>query len=309
MEQTQEKPVADVTDEQLAELIARNSELQKVEMLDGGVQPDYIILAKNNTKALDPTNADLYIENLKVGDFFIQKDKVVLGRDLKVVPLMFLTVYNEKDGPGNDAKFLGKWTQEQAGRFPLAEGSYFDRQMPNGHILTPTNWVVVELSGHPEVKFAVVSYKSTGSRIWKAWKEDVRKRSGSSATLVYKLYPISCQNSKGKWLDIQFEYAGSLLEKSKAMAVHCLQKSNELRQMYSDNLLIESHGENECTALPPPQARPNGFEEDLKPAKPVEDAPKPAGNPKRTGNVNNPDDFEVDDYPAVSDDDLDDFGF
>ena len=135
-------------------------------------------------------------------------------------------------------------------QFPLVEGSYFDRQLPNGHILTPSNWVVVEVIGHREIKLAVIAYKSTGSRIWKNWKEDVRKRSGASATLVYKVFADTYENTKGKWLDTNYAFAGNLLEKDRNEAVFCLQKSNELREAYSKQLLIQKHNLDALMATP-----------------------------------------------------------
>lgn len=250
MEQTEEKTVTEVTDEQLAQLVAQNSRLQEQEMADGGIQPDYILLAKTGTKALNPLEKDLYVEGLAIGDFFIQKDKVKLGNELMVVPLMFLTVYNEMESKSRDSRFLGKWTQEQALQFPLAEGSYFDRQLPNGHILTPSHWVAVEVLGHRDIKFAVIAYKSTGSRIWKSWKEDVRKRSGASATLVYRLFADQYESTKGKWLDINYAFDHNLLEKDRNEAVYCLQKSNEMREAYGKNLLIQKHNLEAITAKP-----------------------------------------------------------
>ena len=248
--QTEEKTVTEVTDEQLAQLVAQNSRLQEQEMADGGIQPDYILLAKTGTKALNPLEKDLYVEGLAIGDFFIQKDKVKLGSELKVIPLMFLTVYNEMESKSRDSRFLGKWTQEQALQFPLAEGSYFDRQLPNGHILTPSHWVAVEVLGHRDIKFAVIAYKSTGSRIWKSWKEDVRKRSGASATLVYRLFADQYESTKGKWLDINYAFDHNLLEKDRNEAVYCLLKSNEMREAYGKNLLIQKHNLEAITAKP-----------------------------------------------------------
>lgn len=257
--QVTENAVAEVTDEELAQLVAQNSKLQEQEMSDGGVQPDYILLAKTGTKALNPMEKELYVEGLSMGQFFIQKDKINLGKELKVVPLMFITVYNETESLSRDTKFLGKWTAEQATQFPLVDGSYYDRQLPNGHILTPSHWVVVEVLGHRDIEFAVVAYKRTGSRIWKAWKDDARKRSGSSATLVYKLFADQYESSKGSWLDINFAFDGNLLEKDKAEAVYCLKKSNELREAYTKHLLIGNHN---VSALSAPKSAPQIEDDD-----------------------------------------------
>lgn len=255
MEQTNEKAVAQVTDEQLAELVVQNSKLQEQEMAGDGIQADFIILAKTGTKALNPTEKE-YIEGLSIGQFFLQTEKKILGKELEVVPLMFITVYSEVEkAAGAKDKYLGKWSQEQALQFPLAEGSYFDRQLPNGHILTPSNWVVVEVIGHREIKLAVIAYKSTGSRIWKSWKEDVRKRSGASATLVYKVFADSYENTKGKWLDTNYAFAGNLLEKDRNEAVFCLKKSNELREAYNKQLLIQKHNLDALVSSPRAVAR------------------------------------------------------
>jgi hypothetical protein len=88
---------------------------------------------------------------------YIQKDKLNLGAELKVVPLAFITLYNEKAGTDKDSQFFGTWNKEQAVTFPLADGSNFNRQLPNGHILVPVNWVMVEVLGHPELENAVIA--------------------------------------------------------------------------------------------------------------------------------------------------------
>lgn len=239
-------------DNELASLMAENEKLQVKEMMgDGdGVQPDYIVLAKSGTRALKRSEKDLYIEGLHIGDFFIQKEKKVLGNVLHVVPLMFLKVYNEMDGVSKDARFFGKWSSEQASQYPLVEGSYFDRQLPNGHILKPTNWVVVKVKEAPDLKFPVIAYKSTGNRIWKAWKDDVKKRSGSSATLLYTVQEEACSNADYDWTDIGFEYSANLLEseEGKKLAVQSLRESNDMRKAYEQGLLIGKHSEAKVAA-------------------------------------------------------------
>ena len=231
------KEIANV-DEELALLMAKSEKLQQNENAGDSVKADYILLAKTGSKALKPKEKELYIDGLKVGDFYIQKDKLNLGNELKVVPLAFITVYNETDGTGLGANFFGMWNKEQAMEYPLADGSYFDRQLPNGHILTPSNWVMVEILGHREIENAVIAYKRTGSRIWKAWKEDAKARSGSSATLVYKIFEDEYSNDKNEWTDINFEFEGSLLEEDKAEALFCLKKSNSIRESYERHTLI-----------------------------------------------------------------------
>ena len=238
--QTEGKEVA-VSDEELAGLVATSSKLQEKENAGDGVKADYLLLAKPATKAVSKANKDLYIEGLSIGDIFIQKDKIILGKELKVVPLAFITLYQEKDSDSTDAKFFGVWNKEQAVQFPVADGSYFNRQLPNGHVLCPVNWVMVTVIGHHEIENAVIAFKSTGSRIWKKWKEDAKGRSSSSATLVYKIFEEAYNNDKFNWTDFGFEYVESLLETDKAEAVYCLKKSNAIRESYEKATLIGNH--------------------------------------------------------------------
>lgn len=238
--QTEGKEVA-VSEEELAGLVATSSKLQEKENAGDGVKADYLLLAKPATKAVSKANKDLYIEGLSIGDIFIQKDKIILGKELKVVPLAFITLYQEKDSDSTDARFFGVWNKEQAVQFPVADGSYFNRQLPNGHILCPVNWVMVNVIGHHEIENAVIAFKSTGSRIWKKWKEDAKGRSSSSATLVYKIFEEAYSNDKFNWTDFGFEFVESLLETDKAEAVYSLKKSNAIREAYEKATLIGNH--------------------------------------------------------------------
>ena len=193
---------------------------------------------------------ELYIEGLKKGEIYIQKDKINLGDELRVVPLAFITLYNEFEGSGKDAKFVGRWNKEQATSYPLVEGNNFNRQLPNGHVLVPVNWVMVEILGHKEIENAVISFKSTGSRIWRKWKEDAKNRSQSSATLIYRIFEEDYENDEYEWTDFGFEHDGSLLEEDKNMAVYCLKKSNAIRESYEKNTLIGNHNTQSITQKP-----------------------------------------------------------
>lgn len=234
------------SEEELAGLLAQNQKLQEKENEGARIEADYLILAKTGTKALQRSQKDKYIQGLQIGDIFLQKDKKILGTEVKVVPLAFITLYLEKESAAQEAKFFGMWNKEQAVTFPVAEGSYFNRQLPNGHILVPVNWVCVTVIGHHEIENAVIAFKSTGSRIWKKFKEDAKSRSGSSATLVYKIFEEAYTNGKFEWTDFGFEFVGSLLETDKEEAVYCLRKSNAIREAYENATLVGNH---DVTAL------------------------------------------------------------
>lgn len=252
MEQTKEVSKEKNIDEELAALMAENEKLQAKENAGDPVRADYILLAKHGSKALMKSQKDLYIEGLKEGQFYIQSSKKILGDRLRVAPLAFITIYNEYDGED----FKGTWNKEQAMTYPTADGSYYDRQLPNGHILRPTNWVMVEIIGHSEgdeerIENAVIAYKKTGSKIWKEWKNDAKARSGSSATLAYDIFAETYSNDKNEWLDINFKFAGSLIEKNKERALFCLKKSNFIRESYEKHVLIADHDTARLTAASP----------------------------------------------------------
>ena len=246
------KEITTVSDDELALALEQSKKLQEKENEGDGVKADYLLLAKSGSKALKRSEKDLYIEGLAIGDIYIQKDKLNLGADLKVVPLAFITLYNEKEDASKDAKFYGTWNKEQAVQFDLVEGNNFNRQLPNGHILVPVNWVMVNVIGHPEIENAVIAFKSTGSRIWRKWKEDAKNRSSSSATLVYSIFEESYNNDKFDWTDFGFEYVESLLEKeeNKKIALDCLKKSNAIRESYERRTLIGNHDTQAITAKP-----------------------------------------------------------
>lgn len=251
MENVENKEITQVNESELAGLLAQNQKLQEKENAGEGIKADYLILAKTGTKALQRSQKDLYIPGLQIGDIFLQKDKKVLGAEVKVVPLAFITLYQEKESAAQDAKFFGMWNKEQAVTFPVADGSYFNRQLPNGHILVPVNWVCVTVIGHHEIENAVIAFKSTGARIWKKFKEDAKSRSGSSATLVYKIFEEAYSNDKFDWTDFGFEFVESLLETDKEEAVYCLRKSNAIREAYEKATLVGNHDVSALTAKKP----------------------------------------------------------
>ena len=99
--QSEGKEVTTVTDDEIAGLVAQNSKWQEKENAGEGIKAEYLLLAKTSTKALQRSQKDLYIQGLQIGDIFIQKDKLNLGTELKVVPLAFITLYQEKENAVN----------------------------------------------------------------------------------------------------------------------------------------------------------------------------------------------------------------
>ena len=226
---------------ELEALLKQAETLQKQSQEEEGVQATYLLLAKSGSKALKKSEKDLYIQDLKVGDIYIQKTKKNLGDTVRVVPLAFISLYNEKDGTGKDAKFYGTWSKQDALQFPPCDGVAFNRQLPNGHILVPVNWVCVYLPDFPEIENAVVAFKSTGIRIWRDWRKDAQENSTACATLVYNLCEEVYGNDDYDWTDFSFKLEGSLLESDKLTALKTLKKSNEIQEAVQSNTFAPKH--------------------------------------------------------------------
>ena len=231
-------------DKELQALLAENEALQKQEMQGDGMQFDQIKLAKQGTRALVKANKDEYIQGLSIGDFYLYKAKKVLGAALSVVPLQFVSLYTEHEVDGTGIKQIscGIWTYEDGQKCPECVGSFYNRQLPNGHVLTPEVWVVASVVGADVDEPVSIRYKATGIKIVKKWKEDVRRRGGSSATMIYSLTEESYANNKGNtWTDISFAYTGSFVEQDKSAAIAALKLSTDLRKAYSQGMMIAPH--------------------------------------------------------------------
>ena len=75
---------------ELEALLKQAETLQKQSQEEEGVQATYLLLAKSGSKALKKSEKDLYIQDLKFGDIYIQKTKKNLGDTVIVVPLAFI---------------------------------------------------------------------------------------------------------------------------------------------------------------------------------------------------------------------------
>lgn len=217
---------------ELQALLAQNKELSANEG-NGGVKADYILLAKPNCQAMKKTS-DMYIEGLKIGDFYckVGDKRVNLGDKIEVIPLAFLSLFQEKESTERDAQYFGIWSKEQALEYPMDE--HYNRTLPNGHILMPVYWVVVEVIGHKEIERGVIVFKSTGGKIFRKWQNDSMSRADASAIQVYEVTEHTYQNDKYDWTDYGFEYKGSLLDKGleNEELIRIVVKSNDIRAAY-----------------------------------------------------------------------------
>lgn len=196
---------------------------------ESGANVSFISLCQKTAHALTEDDK-LYIDGIKVKDFYIQSKKLVLGRKLKVVPLAFISMYNEITSD-KVPKFLGIWHKDDALGYDLAVGSFFNRQLPSGNLLQPVTWVPVYLPDFPDIKNAVVTFKSTGQKVAKAWRKDTEAEAKSACELIYILSAAAQKNDEGDWIEVAYELEGRVYDIDKAGNI------TEVNEDYAEDVL------------------------------------------------------------------------
>ena len=198
--ETKNEVATTMSSAQAAALVASVGKGDRESRNAGGISVNFISLAQALTKAVDEDNAELHIDGLKVKDFFIQQKKINLGRKLRVVPLRFVSVFNEVSSLKQDAKFIAVWRKKDADRYDLAPGSFFDRETPQGTYLRPATWMLVYLPDFPEIENPVITFKSTGQRTVKDIKKAIESNGtkGISCSLELELQAKSVEDKGNK---------------------------------------------------------------------------------------------------------------
>ena len=206
-------------DEELASLEASAKRVD--DMNDTGVNVSFISLASESCQALDEDNEAMYIDGLKKGEFYIQSKKANLGKDLRVIPLAFISVYNHYSDNGPAPRFIGTVSKADGDRLPVLDFTFASgkknfsvRDCGDGSVLKPSYWVPVLLPDYPDIKDGVVTFKSTGNAVCKEWKKDVKAQGGLTASHVYVLgyQKVTSQANPKGWLLIKPVFDHNLSE-------------------------------------------------------------------------------------------------
>lgn len=173
---------------------------------DFGSNTLFLSLCQSGARALKEEYDDLYMPELKPRDFYIQSRKIILGKKLRVVPVLFLSVYNElapAKTPKGLPKFVGVWHKDDAAPYDLKFGSYFDKELPNGNILQPVTWVICYLPAHPELENVVLTFKSTAQKVARAWRKDLDANGYKSHEAVCVLSSkVETNDSDQSWYQV-----------------------------------------------------------------------------------------------------------
>ena len=186
--------------DELSALALANKEMEDVERAKSGSQNSFIALVNVLSKALDKNHTS-YIKGLKPLDYAIVSKKLRLGPELDATILGMFKLYaqiakkeKEKDMP----KTIGFWMPEDAAQFPMAPGSPFDRQLPDGSTLQPVHWVFVYLHDFPDVDDGLIAFRSVGNSIY----ADLQKLVKAESSVVTELrFKISNQDKYNKEYD------------------------------------------------------------------------------------------------------------
>jgi hypothetical protein len=191
--------------------------------ISGAANVSFVSLASQSVQAVDATS-ELYIKGLKSGEYYIQSRHLILGSNVKVIPLAFIQVYNHYDSlakPGHQPKFLGTVSKPDGDKLPLAQfmfpsgkKNFSVHRCPDATFLQPAFWVPVYMPDFPEILDAVVTFKSSGNPNAKAWRKANKSRPGAVASHMYTLgwEKLKSDNNPKGWTVPKAEFVCDLID-------------------------------------------------------------------------------------------------
>ena len=245
MAKSKTNDVTELTKEEQAALdalLGKAKDLEDEARAENGGNITYVSLAQKLTKAIDEDNAEMYIKGLQAKDFFIQSKKLKLGKNLRVIVLSFMDIYNEMAQDTKTKrfdKFVGIWHKEDAMNCPADPDNNFNRVTPRATKLIPVKWVAVLLPDFPELGVCIITFKSTGNIIARNWKKLVESSSDLSADLVFNLTSELIKKDDNSWYAIKPELEGNTKEIVGAKAYFdAVKASIEVREQYNKGNLV-----------------------------------------------------------------------
>jgi hypothetical protein len=189
--------------DELSSLALAGKELEDEQRAQTGSQSSFITLVKSNGQVLDKNNP-AYMKGVKPLEYVITNKKLKLGAKLDVTILGMFKVYAEVKKGATDKEMpqtVGFWMPEQAVQFDIAEGSLFDRGLPNGNVLQPVHWVFVYLHDFPEVEDGIIAFRSVGNKYYTELQKTVKAESAVCTELRFEVSHLEVYNEKYKKTD------------------------------------------------------------------------------------------------------------
>ena len=239
------KKEALVADDDFLSLIDENEKLAAQD--SDGLNVSFISIEKDKCSALDDADEKNYIPDLKLKQLYVHKDKKVLGSTVKAIPLAFFSLFAEYENEAKSPKYFGPWQYEEGMQFDLVDGSFYDRQLPNGNILKPIIWVPVLLPDFPDMNKPILSAKVTTNAIFRAWKKEIVGMDAVPPQCLYTVKATKIKKDKNDWIDYDFTFDSFTYEKKDGKAVinspfagQALELAKTYKTMYAEGTLIPS---------------------------------------------------------------------
>lgn len=193
----------------LGAMVAQAAQLEAGVRAQSGTSLTWITVVDPSSNVLVKEDK-AYIPGAKMRDFVISSKKLILGEEFTATVLGMFKVYAEVQPSavkGEMAKTVGYWHPDDAEMVPLQ--GYFDRPLGNGHVLQPVHWVFLYLHDHPEMEGVVLSFRSTGNKVY----SQIEKLVKASSTIAPELrFKIGSQGIKAEAYNRTYYYPEFKLE-------------------------------------------------------------------------------------------------
>lgn len=222
---------------------------------------NYLSLCQSNTKAKKKAFPDTYIKELSDGQFFIQSKKLVLGEEVRFVPLAFFQIYQEYQTDPQvtkDAKMVGVWLPEDAEKLEPQYGKQWNRETEDGHVLCPAWWIFGYLPDFPDEDRVVLTYKSTGNKTARKWFKDASQRAPDAPfSLIYKLVAEEEVSGSNSWLKVTpvfdscvytLDKDGDLDKINEDFVESVIDRAGALNKAFAEGRLVAHHAVNSARA-------------------------------------------------------------
>jgi hypothetical protein len=251
---------------ELSEIAGYTKQLEDKERAKVGGQNNFITLVSPTSQILQ-AKSPLHIAGVKALDYIIKANKLVVSKNsvMDATVLGIFKVYAEtkrKEAKGELTPTLSFWMPDDAVQYPVGR-SNFERELPNGNILTSQHWVFLYLHDHPEIDNCLYSFSSKGNSICTKLMKQLKAESSVCTELRFNISNFSEYNDTYKTTNYypEFEVSGhnyklvdNQVTKTKDSKVdmetlkEILIRSKKLHDAYSQMQMISKH----ATLLPAP---------------------------------------------------------
>lgn len=169
-----------------------------------------------DSEILEPTS-DAYIKGAKKNGYVITSKKLNLGTSIDATVIGNFKVFAEMTvpKPGEMAKTVSYWLPEDAMQIPTGDNA-FERPLNNGNVLKPVHWVFLYIHDHPELEGVILSFRSTGNKIYTELEKLIK---GASKIVPELRFNITSQPIKNETYNKTYYYPKFELQEQRNFAL------------------------------------------------------------------------------------------